>query len=422
MAGDADATSAPVLYLSHDGVLQPIGYSQVVRPILALAARGIPHTLVSLERPQDLSRSDDVERLRRRLADAGVAWSFARYSPGAARYFDNAVRLTARAALAIAGRGASVVHARGLPVAPAALALSAATKAPIVYDIRGFWIDQRLEHTRSFAGRATLRMLRALEAAVYARVAAVVSLTELGLDVIRSGRFGRLRAHQLGVCIPTCVDYDEFTLRPTDAPGVPQIIRERLRDRFVIGFVGSVNGDYCMPEMMRLFRYAQAARPDAILLCLTEQDERIRRHARDEGIADDAIIVQRARHDEMPAWLSLVEWGLLMLHASPAKAASMPTKLGEFLASGVRPIHYGCNAEVGDWVRRAGSGYSLPDLSDASLRAAALAVAAAAPDATLLAEARERARDHFSLASGVSRYEAVLRRLMIDPQLRSVNS
>jgi hypothetical protein len=111
----------------------------------------------------------------------------------------------------------------------------------------------------------------------------------------------------------------------------------------------------------------------------------------------------------MPEWLSLIEWGMLLLNPdSPAKRASMPTKLAEFFASGVRPVQFGCNTEVSEWVRRTGSGFVLPDVRPETLETAAERIVSSTPDAQVTAHARALAAPHFSLESGLEKYERVL--------------
>jgi glycosyltransferase involved in cell wall biosynthesis len=111
----------------------------------------------------------------------------------------------------------------------------------------------------------------------------------------------------------------------------------------------------------------------------------------------------------MPVWLRRIDWGLLLLETRPNKGGSMPTKLGEMFAAGVRPVQLGCNDEVRDWVVRTGSGITLPDASDDSLREAAAKIAGARDDRALLRRAREIAQPHFALSAGVDRYERLLR-------------
>jgi hypothetical protein len=87
----------------------------------------------------------------------------------------------------------------------------------------------------------------------------------------------------------------------------------------------------------------------------------------------------------------------------------MPTKLAEFFAVGVRPLHYGCNSEVADWVRRVGTGLVLDSLAESELARAARFAVDSHHDAAVLSAGRERAEPHFSLRAGLDRYEALLR-------------
>jgi hypothetical protein len=137
--------------------------------------------------------------------------------------------------------------------------------------------------------------------------------------------------------------------------------------------------------------------------------EQCRELERAAGIADERCTNVTVHHDAMPRWMALVDWGLLLLTTSIAKRGSMPTKLAEFFASGVRPVFIGCNEEVGRWVNAAGSGLVLGSTSDEELRAAAARISASAPDPELLRRARESTAPHFSLRSGVDRYDALLR-------------
>jgi hypothetical protein len=123
------------------------------------------------------------------------------------------------------------------------------------------------------------------------------------------------------------------------------------------------------------------------------------------------VVLTRADHEAMPEWLSLMTWGLLLLTPDTvAKRAMMPTKLAEFFAAGVRPLIHGCNPEVRAWVARAGSGLVLDRLDEPSMDRA-VEVIGSPRDATACERARTITAEHFSLASGIERYAALLREL-----------
>jgi glycosyltransferase involved in cell wall biosynthesis len=301
----------------------------------------------------------------------------------------------------------SLLHCRG-PV-PALVAWTLPGRW--VFDFRGYVVDERLEAGRWFGNPLVLRLARSVERRLFRSSSAAVSLTELAAEDVRSGRFGDWPADKPLIVVPTCADYDEFSI-PRREGEIPAEVRSRLEGRCVLAFVGSVNASYRTVEALRLFRRVLEHRRDVHLLCLTRQREELLRLLEREGVPEDVRTLATATPDAMPRWLSHIDWGLHLLEPSPAKRASMPTKLAEFFAAGVRPIHYGCNAEVGAWVERAGSGVVLDGIGADDLDRAARRVAEAPVRPDILRQARERTRSHFDLEAGARRYEGLLRELL----------
>ena len=212
--------------------------------------------------------------------------------------------------------------------------------------------------------------------------------------------------------IPTCADYDLFT-READQDAIPREITDRLRGKLVIGLVGSIRSkSYRTREALQLFAEICRRRRDAHLLCLTGQVAQMKPMLFEAGIAASDYTLLSVPHEEMPAWLSLMGWALLLLSQSDAKRGSMPTKLAEFFACEVRIALYGCNSEVADKVRECGAGIVLQDLSLDELKRAAQEISSLpfSPDATV--RVRTLTRAYFGLESGVRQYEGVYNRIL----------
>jgi glycosyltransferase involved in cell wall biosynthesis len=400
-----------LLYLSVDGLLEPLGFSQVVRVIEGLAAKGWRYEVVSLEKRADLAKPERVRSVEQRLQAAGIRWSRLEWNDaGGARAAANNLAALTRAALhQTRQHRVDALHARSYVAAAAAQAVWLATKTPFVFDTRAYWIDERLEEGKWFTTPLRLAVARGLEHQLFACAAGVVTLTELQANDVRAGAFGPARDRPI-TCIPTCADYDDFVRRaPHACAAVPLAVRAQLRGKRVLGVIGSLNRSYCVDETLTLARLVLARDPTAHLLVLSAQTEAWTNALAQAQLPSSRVTIARANHDDMPQWLSLLEWGVLLLvPESRAKRASMPTKLAEFFATGVRPVQAGCNAEVSDWVTRAGSGVVLPTLDRGSLERAAEAIATPRPESEL-AEARARTQAHFSLASGVRRYDELWR-------------
>lgn len=396
-----------VLYLSATGALEPLGYSQVVRVVVPLAQRGHRLRLVSLERAQDLA---DVERLRRvstELSAAGIEWSHLPYATGRGAAADNQRRLTEAALARTLGGRTDLVHCRGYLAAGAALTTKALTRTPYLFDTRAYWFDEQRESGRRLQSNVAYGAAKVLERRLFAHSSGAVTLTQLAADDLRSGLFGPWPADKPAQAITTVADYQAFAAHPP----LPERDRAALAGRLVLGYVGSVNFWYEVTATIRLFQKVRALRPDALFLALCRQEDELQKLLNEQQVNSGDALITRASNDQMPAWLGAIDWGFLLLRKCFAKRASMPTKLAEFFAAGVRPIAHGCNSEVDEWVRRAGTGVTVPDLTEHSLDAAAVEIAQTPSSPQLLSEGRERTRSHFGLDSAISAYDELYRRL-----------
>lgn len=400
-----------ILYVTADGLLEPIGFSQVVRVVEGLARRGWAYEIISLERRQDLEDAPRLRALRDRLASSGITWRFLPYlSGGTARQAVLNEFALVRAVVSRARRGnLAAVHARAYHGAMAALVAWCLFRTPFLFDARSYWFDERIEDGRWFTSPVRLGVARAIERRFFVNATAVVTLTDLQASDVRSGKFGV--PPRVVQCITTCADYDEFGRRPIEGcSGVPQLVRAQLMGGVVLGIVGSINRSYLIDESLQLAKLVIDRDARSRLLILSRQRREFSGLVEKAGIPADRVFLALAAHDDMPQWLSLIDWGLLLLNpSSPAKRASMPTKLAEFFASGVRPVQFGCNEEVSAWVRKTGSGLVLEDVSGPALAAAAERIVATPRDESVVERAREIAATHFSLASGLTKYGTVLR-------------
>jgi glycosyltransferase involved in cell wall biosynthesis len=251
-----------------------------------------------------------------------------------------------------------------------------------------------------------------VEQHLYRNAAAVVTLTSLHAEDVIDGAFGAHLADTVAV-IPTCADYEEFTLaRKRSEDSIPREHAERLRGKVVLGIVGSINRYYDVQATLAFARLTRSARKHAHLLVLNQQETAWREAVVNAGFVPADVTITGASHDKMPDWLRWIDWGLLLLPDRASKRGSMPTKLAEFFAAGVRPIAHGCNSEVTSWVRRAGSGLVLEDLTPRTLETVARTVATTELRASALEEARRSTEQHFGLKQGIERYATLLQKIV----------
>jgi hypothetical protein len=406
--------AADVLYVTFDGVLQPLAFSQVVRVVAGLAARGLRYHLLSVERPADLEKPHLRQAVEEMLAPVGVTWTpLAAATMGTAQLAGRVLtRATIEALRIVRREGIRLVHARSYPSALIGLALKRLVGVPYLFDARGYWIEERSTPGEWFSDATSYALGKFAEQALVRSAKAIVTLTELQAADMASGLFGR--PPRFLAVIPTCADYDAFYLRdsrpakPETGRAVPEAVRRRLAGKVVMGIVGALNGTYHVKETLTLAKLVMQRTPAAHLLVLSAKQQEYEAAIQGIGISPERYTLAFAEHSIMPEWLQWMDWGMLLVPETAANRAKMPTKLAEFFATGVRPVFFGCNSDAARWVERAGTGYVLRSIGDEDLQAAAAFMAESTIECARLRAAREITAPHFGLKSGLDRYHRLV--------------
>lgn len=395
-----------VLYISYDGMTDPLGQAQVLPYLLGLRASGHEIELLSFEKPE---RAGQAPSVRRRLEEAGIRWRPLRYHRRArslATAFDLAQGAIALERVQRDFRP-HVVHCRSYIAGALGLLGKRRHGWRLLFDMRGFWIDERLEGGALRPG-ALCRGLRRLERALVREADAIVSLSQAGLAELRRWPYVDAtiarRLHQ----VPTCTDTGRFSAafaarlaRPAEASPV-------------LLYLGSF-GLRHPPELTLAFlRAAGRALPTARFELLVADGQA----AIASGLAATGIDPARIRLDavppaEVPSRLAAADLAFFFVRQTYSAVASAPTKLAELLAAGVPVV---CGPGVGDVdaILAAHDVGRTVDPTDAPAVAAALADVQAllARDRRGLAErCRRVAVELFDLSVGVARYDAIYRSL-----------
>ena len=300
-----DSSGLPtVTYVSMDPLTSTVGSSQVLAYVERLAGRGVDIDLITFEHGVDSDLGD-------RLAGLGVGWRpqrFGIHGPvgGLSRVL--------RAAWAV--RGSAVAHARS-DMAAASVMIAGVDRW--VWDVRSLWVDQKVASGAIRPGSLQERVMRWVERLAAHRSTAMVTLTESAIDELERRYEGGVT--QKASVITTCVDLNRFETSPL--PPVP------LR----VLLAGTLNRYYDVHTMLDLI---------AELRC-RHRVEFIVASPRDTDWEDELAGVEASRVSATPAEMtelvSSCHVGLSVCRddAGASLLAAMPTKIGEFLASG-RPV------------------------------------------------------------------------------------
>jgi len=409
----SEQQSARVLYITYDGLTDPLGQSQVLPYLVGLSERGHRITILSCEKRAAMDK--EGAKIGKLCAEAGIAWHAIRYHkrpPLLSSIYDLA-NLSRAAAALHRSNGFDLVHSRSYLPALVGLRMKRRLGVPFIFDMRGFWADERLDgriwdlSNPLFA--LVYRYFKRREVELLAEADQIISLTEDGKRILLERPDRRGDGPPIAV-IPCCVDFDAFPPVSFEARNAARKMLGIAAEATVVAYLGSWGTWYLTGEMLDFFKVQLERLPEAIFLVVSrEPPEQIRAAATASGIPPDRLIVRPAARDEVPRFLAAADYGLFFIMPVFSKKASSPTKMGEFLALELPVVTNGDVGDVERIVDESGAGVVVGGFTDAAYSAALDRLSVMKFD---MERWRSTARRWFDLGTGVERYDSIYRRLL----------
>ncbi|MCE2713063.1 MAG: glycosyltransferase [Cryomorphaceae bacterium] len=404
-----------ILYLSYDGMTDSLGQSQVLPYLRELSKKGYSFHLVSFEKPDRYK--EHKAQIEKICEESGIIWhplTYTKKPPVLSTVFD--ISRMRRIALKLHRQyGFSIVHCRSYLAALVGLRMKHTKGVPFVFDMRGFWADERVDgkiwDLKNRIFRTIYRYFKKKELEFFRESAHIISLTQNGKQEITENICPSVSSEKITV-IPCCADLRLFDPNKIN-PGDQETLRKKLGisngDR-MLGYVGSVGTWYMVNEMLELFKWLKKRENSWKFLFVTgDQPEHIHSTAKKLGIERSDVLVHSCAHAEVPMYISLVELSVFFILPAYSKKASSPTKQGELMAMGIPLI---CNSGVGDTaqvVNTYKSGLALEDPLEYPDTLVELIKSSFDKSETM-----RGAKEFYGLDSGVERYANVYHLLISD--------
>lgn len=343
--------SLRALFLSYDGMTDPLGQSQVIPYLAGLTAKGVRFSLISAEKPEAFSSGKSIiESLMDRHR---IDWHPIEYhaSPPILSTMRDRKEMLRLATALHKHDPFQVVHCRSYIACMVGLALQRQFGVKVIFDMRGFWADERVDgglwKLNNPLYRTVYKYFKRKERQFLEKADAIISLTQTGKDEMLTWSIPHLQPDKITV-IPCCADLNHFNYQTVEQSRV-QALRNELgieTDQLVISYLGSIGTWYMLDEMLDFFKVVSERHENAKFLFITgESESSIIDQASHRGLSPNQLIVRKSPRAEVPTYLSLSSVSLFFIIPSFSKKASSPTKLAETLGLGIPII---ANTGVGD--------------------------------------------------------------------------
>ncbi len=405
-----------ILFISYDGMTDPLGQSQVIPYLLGLTKYGYHFTILSCDKPAKFSVNKDyVEALLKGYPVDWVSIPYHKNPPVLSSIYDYS-RLKQKAKSLHEKEKFDMVHTR--PGVPTLVALWMKKKYGIHFlnDVRGFWADERVDGGMWDLKNPVFKLIYGFfkkhEYECLEKADSITCLTHAAKKEMLSWK--NVHGQPLPIeVIPCSVDLELF-----DPANIDALLKEQFRKKLgirntdiVFTYLGSIGGWYLADEMMRLCKMISEKINDAKFLFISpHRHDQVVAAAGKAGLDQAKIITTHAQRHEVPLLLSFSNYSIFFIKQCYSKISSSPTKHGEIMAMGIPVITNAGIGDVKEIVTKYDAGIVLNDLSEASMtQAAEQIIAAPSFDKEKI---RKGAEEFYSLENAVQSYKTVYDRIL----------
>ncbi|MBI1343035.1 MAG: glycosyltransferase [Terrimonas sp.] len=225
----------------------------------------------------------------------------------------------------------SVIHAFGTPAGSIGYLLSRISGKPLVIDSYEPHAESMVENGSWKKGSAAFRLLFLMEKWQSKRATVLIGTTA-GMENYAFEKYG-VKKDRFFVK-PACVDLQAFAFRGKD----PQLLQEMgLKEKVVAVYAGKMGGIYYKDEIFSFIKAAWIYWGDAFRFLMLSNSSRkeIGAVMQKVGLPDHVVISLYIPHAEMPAYLSLGDFGINPVIPVPSKRYCTSIKDGEYWAMGM---------------------------------------------------------------------------------------
>lgn len=404
-----------ILFISYDGMTDPLGQSQVIPYLKGLSKAGYSIFLLSCEKKEVFEQNRQTIQ---QLLDADdIKWiplSYTKKPPVASTMLD-VFKLKKAAKKIHRENKIDMVHTR--PGIPALVGLWMKKKMGVKFlnDIREFYANSRVDggmwNTKTPVYRSIYDYFKRKEAEAVRINDGIVCLTYAAENIIRDWK--EYNAAIPMEVIPCSVDMNLFnpaTITENEKIKLKAELNIKEND-LLVSYLGSIGGWYLTDEMMQFCKILISRIPAVKLLFISpHRHDEITSLAEKYGIPAEKIMMKKANRLQVPLLLSLSWYSVFFIKPCYSKQSSSPTKHGEIMAMGIPLI---TNSGVGDVemiVEKYQSGIVLKSFTDQDYNNAIDDMQVTGINQSI--KIREAAKEFYALETAIEKYIRIYKRIL----------
>ena len=405
-----------ILFISYDGMTDPLGQSQVIPYLAGLSKFGYHFTILSCEKPARFQKNKNrVEAILEPYSIKWVPITYHKKPPVLSSVYDVAM-LKRKAAQLHAIEKFDMVHTRaGIP-SLIGLWMKKKFGLKFLHDMREFYADSRIDggmwKIDNFFYRTIYNYFKRKEDEEVKMSDGIVCLTYAAEKIIKE--WPQYNREVILEVIPCSTDMTLFDPEKINSEQKDKLKKELniTENDFVISYLGSIGGWYLTDEMMQFCKsISDKIRNAKFLFISPHEPETILAVAKRFDITEEKIIVKNAQRSEVPLLLSISKYSVFFIKSCYSKQSSSPTKHGEIMAMGIPVVTNSGVGDVAEIVEKYQSGIVIKNLDKNNYDSYAEKLCTTNYDAKRI---RAGAQAFYSLENAIQKYLKVYSHILED--------
>lgn len=352
-----------ILYISYDGLTDPLGQSQILPYLIGLSKKAYNFTIISAEKQKNYRNEKHI--IEDICKKNNLDWQpiFYTKKPAILSTIKDIKAIRKLAYNLHKSKQFKAVHCRSYIASIVGLKMQKKHGVKFIFDMRGFWADERVDgelwNLSKPHYKLAYKYFKKKEKEFLQNADAIVSLTHAGKEIM----INDWKVKKPIYVIPCAVDTNLFVAK--------NLKPETKKQNLTLAYLGSIGTWYMLDEMLDFFKILLRKYPKAKFKFITKEDPlTILNKATAREIDVEHFEIAPAKREDVPKELAKIDIGVFFIKPCFSKQSSSPVKQGEFMSMGIPII---TNSGIGDTdaiINKYNSGFLITEFNDSSYQEA----------------------------------------------------
>ena len=335
------------LFITYDGLMDPLGKSQIVPYLGSISNSQRIINVISFEKINNI-KYQKVKTIERDLLKKNIVWKFSTFSRnfGKLGKIYDLIKMFYISLLLIKKKKIQVVHCRSHIPALVGFLLKKIFNIKLIFDFRGLWIEERFDYKiwnkNNYLNSLIYKFFKNLEFNILNKSDFIVCLTYAIKPYLR-----KIVKNKVPVeIIPCCAEYNFFKKKKYNKNRAKKALSIN-KNIIVIGYSGSINEVYLIKKMIKFYIFLNKINKNIIFIFVTHQIKELNNliNKNFDNNIKNKIKIYKSDRKKIPFYLSSFDLMISFIKNTFSRKAMSPTKMFEAFAMG---IPFFCNKGIGD--------------------------------------------------------------------------